>query len=207
MTIANVMLMAASGTKISACRSTTALSFFSRASKMVRFQTLSWYCTTSCATTNATRLAVSTHAIRRCSPVQKPCAVRQKRRVRDFRCCLLSSSEVAALSLDWAGACMRAPALGRYSYNARSAIPFTPRQSVASREAPAATAIVDALAQLAALRKTPARLACGAARSPMTTDSEIVFERRGAAGLVTLNRPQALNAVTHNMVRALAGKL
>ena len=25
---------------------------------------------------------------------------------------------------------------------------------------------------------------------------EILFERRGAAGLVTLNRPQALNAVT-----------
>jgi enoyl-CoA hydratase len=37
--------------------------------------------------------------------------------------------------------------------------------------------------------------------------SEILFERRGAAGLVTLNRPQALNAVTHAMVRALAGKL
>ena len=33
---------------------------------------------------------------------------------------------------------------------------------------------------------------------------DILFERRGAAGLVTLNRPQALNAVTHDMVRALA---
>ena len=32
----------------------------------------------------------------------------------------------------------------------------------------------------------------------MTDD--ILFERRGAAGLVTLNRPQALNAVTHDMV-------
>jgi enoyl-CoA hydratase len=33
--------------------------------------------------------------------------------------------------------------------------------------------------------------------------SDIQFERRGAAGIVTLNRPQALNAVTHEMVRAL----
>jgi enoyl-CoA hydratase len=33
--------------------------------------------------------------------------------------------------------------------------------------------------------------------------SEILCERRGAAGLVTLNRPQALNALTHGMVRAL----
>ena len=38
-------------------------------------------------------------------------------------------------------------------------------------------------------------------------DPEILFERRGAAGLVTLNRPEALNAVTHAMVRALAEKL
>lgn len=36
---------------------------------------------------------------------------------------------------------------------------------------------------------------------------EILFDRRGAAGLVTLNRPQALNAVTHGMVRALRAKL
>jgi len=36
---------------------------------------------------------------------------------------------------------------------------------------------------------------------------DILFERRGAAGLVTLNRPDALNAVTHAMVRALAGQL
>src|SRR5579871_4599897 len=33
--------------------------------------------------------------------------------------------------------------------------------------------------------------------------SDILFERRGAAGVVTLNRPAALNAVTHGMVRAL----
>jgi enoyl-CoA hydratase/carnithine racemase len=38
-------------------------------------------------------------------------------------------------------------------------------------------------------------------------ESEILFERRGAAGLVTLNRPHALNAVTHAMVRGLAAKL
>jgi enoyl-CoA hydratase len=39
------------------------------------------------------------------------------------------------------------------------------------------------------------------------TDREILFERVGAAGLVTLNRPQALNAVTHGMVLALAERL
>jgi enoyl-CoA hydratase len=37
--------------------------------------------------------------------------------------------------------------------------------------------------------------------------SDILFERRGAAGVVTLNRPQALNAVTHEMVLALARML
>ena len=39
----------------------------------------------------------------------------------------------------------------------------------------------------------------------MTDD--ILFERRGAAGIVTLNRPQALNAVTHAMVLALRAQL
>ena len=39
----------------------------------------------------------------------------------------------------------------------------------------------------------------------MTDD--ILFERRGAAGLITLNRPQALNAVTHAMVLALRAQL
>jgi enoyl-CoA hydratase len=37
--------------------------------------------------------------------------------------------------------------------------------------------------------------------------TDIRFERRGVAGLVTLDRPDALNAVTHAMVRALAAQL
>jgi len=37
----------------------------------------------------------------------------------------------------------------------------------------------------------------------MSSTSDILFARRGAAGIVTLNRAQALNAVTHEMVRAL----
>jgi enoyl-CoA hydratase len=37
--------------------------------------------------------------------------------------------------------------------------------------------------------------------------TDILFERRGAAGVVTLNRPDALNAVTHAMVLALAEQL
>ena len=36
---------------------------------------------------------------------------------------------------------------------------------------------------------------------------EILFEQRGAAGLVTLNRPKALNAVTYGMVLALRAQL
>ncbi len=36
---------------------------------------------------------------------------------------------------------------------------------------------------------------------------DIQFEQRGAAGMVTLNRPQALNAVTHGMVLALRAQL
>jgi enoyl-CoA hydratase len=38
-------------------------------------------------------------------------------------------------------------------------------------------------------------------------EAEILFERRGAAGIVTLNRPKALNAVTHAMVTALRAQL
>ena len=42
----------------------------------------------------------------------------------------------------------------------------------------------------------------------MSSDADdILFERRGVAGLVTLNRPKALNAVTHGMVRALRRQL
>ncbi len=43
--------------------------------------------------------------------------------------------------------------------------------------------------------------------SPASGASDILFERLGAAGIVTLNRPKALNAVTHDMVRALAAAL
>ena len=39
------------------------------------------------------------------------------------------------------------------------------------------------------------------------SEDEILFERRGAAGIVTLNRPKALNAVTHGMVVALRTQL
>ena len=40
-----------------------------------------------------------------------------------------------------------------------------------------------------------------------SSDPEILFDRRGTAGIVTLNRPHTLNAVTHAMVRALAEQL
>ena len=38
-------------------------------------------------------------------------------------------------------------------------------------------------------------------------EAEILFEVKGAAGVVTLNRPKALNALTLNMVRALDPQL
>ncbi len=41
----------------------------------------------------------------------------------------------------------------------------------------------------------------------MSETQEILFDRRGAAGLVTLNRPGALNAVTLGMVLALRAQL
>jgi len=41
----------------------------------------------------------------------------------------------------------------------------------------------------------------------VSSEADILFERRGCAGIVTLNRPKALNAVTLGMVRALAGQL
>src|SRR6185295_6583629 len=41
----------------------------------------------------------------------------------------------------------------------------------------------------------------------MNSTPEILFERRGAAGIITLNRPKALNAVTLGMVRAMTRQL
>jgi enoyl-CoA hydratase len=41
----------------------------------------------------------------------------------------------------------------------------------------------------------------------MAIESDILFEHRGFAGIVTLNRSKSMNAVTHAMVRALAAKL
>ncbi len=38
-------------------------------------------------------------------------------------------------------------------------------------------------------------------------EPEILFENRGAVGLITLNRPKALNALTHGMVVAMKAKL
>jgi enoyl-CoA hydratase len=38
-------------------------------------------------------------------------------------------------------------------------------------------------------------------------DAEILFEKRGAVGLITLNRPKALNALTHAMCRAMTAQL
>src|SRR5690349_13757454 len=39
------------------------------------------------------------------------------------------------------------------------------------------------------------------------SDGDILFARKGAAGLITLNRPRALNAVTFEMISALATQL
>jgi len=39
------------------------------------------------------------------------------------------------------------------------------------------------------------------------TDPHIISEKRGALGLLTLARPQALNALTHGMIRAIAARL
>jgi enoyl-CoA hydratase len=43
--------------------------------------------------------------------------------------------------------------------------------------------------------------------APESARPEILFDRRGAAGIVILNRPQALNAVTFGMVGALTRQL
>ncbi|GGF73511.1 enoyl-CoA hydratase [Azorhizobium oxalatiphilum] len=41
----------------------------------------------------------------------------------------------------------------------------------------------------------------------MTTEPEVLFERRGEAGIITLNRPKALNALTQGMVRVIDPQL
>ena len=41
----------------------------------------------------------------------------------------------------------------------------------------------------------------------MGEESEVLFERRGVAGIITLNRPRALNALTLGMVRAIHPQL
>jgi len=41
----------------------------------------------------------------------------------------------------------------------------------------------------------------------MSADDEVIFERRGALGLITLNRPKALNALTHGMCLAVKTQL
>ncbi|MGP3534283.1 enoyl-CoA hydratase/isomerase family protein [Microbacterium sp. RD1] len=41
----------------------------------------------------------------------------------------------------------------------------------------------------------------------MTDEPDVLAERRGALGVLTLNRPRALNALTHDMVRALTAAL
>jgi enoyl-CoA hydratase len=43
--------------------------------------------------------------------------------------------------------------------------------------------------------------------APSAAEPEVLFEERGAAGIVTLNRPKALNALTHGMVRLIAARL
>ena len=41
----------------------------------------------------------------------------------------------------------------------------------------------------------------------MSEEAEVLFEKRGVAGIVTLNRPKALNALTLNMVRLIHPQL
>jgi len=51
----------------------------------------------------------------------------------------------------------------------------------------------------------PLGLAAGGRR--VSNVADILFERHGTAGIVTLNRPDALNALSHDMVRAIAREL
>ncbi|WP_232466254.1 enoyl-CoA hydratase/isomerase family protein [Diaminobutyricimonas sp. LJ205] len=39
------------------------------------------------------------------------------------------------------------------------------------------------------------------------SDAEVLFDKRGRLGLITLNRPQAINALTHSMVRQILAAL
>ena len=39
------------------------------------------------------------------------------------------------------------------------------------------------------------------------SDADILFEHRGRLGLITLNRPRALNALTHDMILRLERQL
>lgn len=39
------------------------------------------------------------------------------------------------------------------------------------------------------------------------SEAEVLFEKRGAVGLVTLNRPKALNALTHGMCLSMKAQL
>ncbi len=58
------------------------------------------------------------------------------------------------------------------------------------------TAAIDAV-----LKDVAARV------SSPTQDAEALIERRGAAGVIILNRPKALNALTLTMVRLMAAAL
>ncbi|MBV1933477.1 MAG: enoyl-CoA hydratase/isomerase family protein, partial [Parvibaculaceae bacterium] len=41
----------------------------------------------------------------------------------------------------------------------------------------------------------------------MSQEPEVLFEQRGVAGIITLNRPKALNALTLGMVRLIHPQL
>lgn len=43
--------------------------------------------------------------------------------------------------------------------------------------------------------------------SDAPTEPEVLFEVRGTLGIITLNRPRAVNALTHGMVEAALAQL
>jgi enoyl-CoA hydratase/carnithine racemase len=49
--------------------------------------------------------------------------------------------------------------------------------------------------------------ATGMSGTSIETKSDVVVERRGNAGLITLNRPKALNALSLQMIRDLSAAL